>query len=422
MMLFYFKLYQKLRKFVFSENLDKFCNLIKSLKMKPLFLKFALLILMFILNQQSIAALELSKNAQISLITGSPGTELYTLFGHSAIRVYDPFYGFDILYNYGTFDFNTPNFTLKFVQGRLNYALSKEYYQAFVEFYKREGRSIDEQVLDLTQVQKQKLFDFLEENYKPENRFYKYDFFFDNCSSRIRDVLIKVYKSDIVFENTTPKESKTFKALLDPYLKDAWLSLGIYLILGAPADKVASKSDYMYLPDYLNYAFADAKIKNGDEMIPLVKETKSVYQAIVTRPATYFFTPHLVFWVFLGVIAGITYLGYQRNKIAKGLDFFIFFLMGLVGCFFLFTWFGTDHQVLPMNFNMLWALPTHFIFAFYLWKGKLPNFVKIYFLISAFILIFTLVGWFFLPQRLHTAIIPIILVLLIRSIYRWAKS
>ena len=162
----------------------------------------------------------LSERASISLLTGSPGTELYSTFGHSAIRVHDPSTGMDIVFNYGTFDFNTPNFYLKFAQGKLNYKLSIETFEQFRAGFIYENRSVVEQKFNLTQTQKNLLFALLEQNYLPENRFYKYDFFFDNCATRIRDLMITAFGED--FQYQYPEEWKnsglTFRNLIDMYL------------------------------------------------------------------------------------------------------------------------------------------------------------------------------------------------------------
>jgi hypothetical protein len=362
-------------------------------------------------------AFQLSNKAQISLITGSPGTELYALFGHSAIRVSDPMFGVDYLFNYGTFDFEAPNFMMKFVQRKLNYSLSVGDYPRFVSYYASEGRSVYEQVLDLSQAQKQVLFDFLENNARPKNREYLYDFFFDNCSSRIRDVFRKVFKQDIQFDLAEKGTKPTFKTMITPYLKDEWVYLGIYLILGLPADRQATASDKMFLPDYLLEAFDVAKIRDGGTWKPLVKSKVTGNQAITARPTPYVLSPIVVFTMLSLLIVGITYLNRKQQKVGRGLDFGLFFFLGLIGAFFMFTWLGTDHQALPMNMNMLWALPSHLIVSFWLLRKQRPDWVKRYFLMAGILQIALLLGWYSLPQRLHFALIPFILVIGLRAFW-----
>lgn len=379
------------------------------MRMKNSFIKiiFSCLLISKIATLQ---AIELSDKAQISLITGSPGNELYNQFGHSAIRIYDPLYGMDKLFNYGTFDFETPNFLLKFAQGRLKYSLSVEDYPRFVAFYAQEGRSVYEQILNLDKNQKQMLFNFLENNYKPENRLYLYDFFFDNCSSRIRDVFKNVFKDDISFEPYQDK--RTFMELLEPYMKDAWVNLGIRLILGFPSHQIVKSDDYMFLPRYLQESFRQASIQKDGNETNLVMEEKTVYQAMVSEPAGYFyFHPYFVFWSLFVITMIISNLGAFWQRIARYLDFLLFFSVGLAGCLFLLMWFATDHRVMPLNPNLIWAFPLHAFFAFYLFRKKLPRFVEAHLAINFILLCFSL---FAATLFYHGAVVPIILTLMVR--------
>jgi len=149
----------------------------------------AVLILIASLMGSQMGVFAYTDSAKVSLLTCSPGSELYSKFGHSAIRVYDPYEGTDIVFNYGLFDFNTPNFYLKFIRGKLPYQLGIQRFYNFMWDYQSEGRKVVETPLMLDLAAQRKLLDFLEYNYRPENRQYPYDFFFDNCASRIRDVV-----------------------------------------------------------------------------------------------------------------------------------------------------------------------------------------------------------------------------------------
>jgi hypothetical protein len=369
----------------------------------------------------SVWALELSDKAQISVITGAPGTDLYAYYGHSAIRVFDPLYGMDIQYNYGTFDFETPNFYQKFIQGKLKYTLSKEYFNYFVAFYQREGRSIYEQVLDLTKAEKQQLFDYLENNYKPENRYYLYDFFYDNCATRVRDALLKGLPGKVVFDLSKPKNKKSFRDLINPYIKEPWVNVGIHLILGLPADKIANANEYMFLPDQMRFAIEKAKINHQTPATALAPQNNTLFQGMVARPAASVFNPYLVFWSIFGLMLLITGLGYRQNKIRYGIDFFWFFLSGAIGIFFLLMWFGTDHKAVKMNLNLLWAFPLNFPIAFFLLFKQKAKFLTAYFQVISIILLATMLFWVVLPQKLPWAIFPIVLTLAIRSIWVYSQ-
>ncbi|MEJ7681804.1 MAG: DUF4105 domain-containing protein [Segetibacter sp.] len=189
----------------------------------------------------------------ISILTCSPGKELYSTFGHSAIRLTDKYRNIDIVYNYGTFDFNDTGFYMKFIRGQLSYSLSVENYTDFLESYKQEKRSVYEQVLDLNCFQKQGLEKALEQNMLAENRYYRYNFITDNCTTRIRDLLLNTIASvaigkKIIPINTTPRK------MIHSYLRKGgklWSELGIDILLGSTIDRALSTQEAMFLPEYL---------------------------------------------------------------------------------------------------------------------------------------------------------------------------
>lgn len=382
---------------------------------------YCFLLIFFSCLPHTLPAFELSAKAQISLITGSAGTELYAIFGHSAIRVYDPFYGLDVMYNYGTFDFNTPNFLLKFGQGRLLYSLSKENYPRFLYYYQAEGRSVEEQILDLAKEDKQKIFAFLENNAKPQNRDYKYDFFYDNCATRIRDVLSKVLGNRLSWKIDKEAKQKTFKQLVTPYLKDAWVHYGIYLILGLRSDYYATPAQTMFLPDYLSEAVGKATLETSGKASLLAKPKTQALQIMVNKPQQSFFTPLLVMSLIGLGLGGLTFWEMKRGIRLRGVDFGLFFITGLAGCLFLIMWVATDHLATHINLNMLWAFPPHVVISFWLLRRRVGKLLKWYFSGFAIFQLLLVIDWFVLPQEMHIAMLPIILALIVRAfgIYRY---
>ena len=241
----------------------------------------------------------LSDKAIISVITCGPSQEeLYTAFGHSAIRVFDPKYNFDAVYNYGVFDFNQPNFYLNFAKGFLYYKLGVYDYQNFQAHYVMDNRYVHEQVLNLNQHQKQKLFDYLQNNALPQNQSYPYDYFYNNCATKIRDVIeAALGKENVTFDGSYIKTKYTIRDLTDIYLRDQpWGDLGIDICLGLPMDKVATPYEYMFLPDYIESGFDHAYIKNDNGKEPIVKSKNPVYEVRAQDPLPalphplYFFT------------------------------------------------------------------------------------------------------------------------------------
>ncbi|NQX90714.1 MAG: DUF4105 domain-containing protein, partial [Flavobacteriales bacterium] len=210
--------------------------------------KVLILSLLFCVSWSSQAALKLSDEAQLSLLTCSPGAELYSTFGHSAIRINDPVKNIDWVYNYGTFEFSD-DFYAKFAQGKLNYRLSKGTFTNFVNEYIYFGRKVEEQVFLLSRNDIQLLFEALEENYKPENRTYRYDFFFDNCSTRILDIVEETLDGEIVFNDPLPADSMTFREMIDSYQGHMpWGDFGIDLALGTPCDRYMEHPEQTFIP------------------------------------------------------------------------------------------------------------------------------------------------------------------------------
>ena len=280
--------------------------------MKKTFFAFFFVLLIF----YKVDAQRISETTTISLLTGSSGTELYNTFGHSAIRVKDTTFNFDTVFNWGTFDFNAPNFYLNFTRGKLLYALSAESYENFKYTFVIENRSVHEQVLDLTLAQKRILYRQLLDNYKPENRYYKYDFFFDNCATRIRDIVANAYGEDFQynFPDEWQSKPKTFRNLIDLYLtKKHWSDFGIDIALGLPTDAVATPSDYMFLPDYLAEGFATASIKREGVNIPLVKESRLIIPRKDIPEQTFFITPIRLTWALLVIAAILSYFSHIRR-------------------------------------------------------------------------------------------------------------
>jgi hypothetical protein len=356
-----------------------------------------------------------SSHLRISLLTCTPGEELYSTFGHSAFRIVDSSKAFndggrDVVYNYGTFNFDVDGFYLKFVQGNLMYCLSAEYFADFKTLYQSTNRGITEQVLNLTAAEKITVQQFLNNNLKEENRYYKYDFFFDNCTTRLRDILKKQHDSAFCKVAVMPVGS-TFRQAIHQYLdknhKD-WSKLGIDILMGKPTDGGMTAEHMQFLPDNLMKSL-DSSNHN------MVLSSQNLYPITNENAKGSFFTPFIVFSL-LAIF--IVLLGYTKNKFAQpflqGFDGLFFFLTGILGIIIIFMWFGTDHSMTKNNFNLIWAWPTHTIIAFFINSKK--NWVKKYFKFTAVALLAVLISWLFLPQQMNNGLIPIVLLLIYRSI------
>lgn len=319
-------------------------------------LSFGLLFFLISLSIFANKPIQLSPQAEISVMTCEPGSnELHSVFGHSCMRVIDVDNNIDFIYNYGTFNFDTPNFHTKFIRGKLLYRVVKFPYKYFPYTYQRQNRWVKEQIIDLSPNQKQEIYNFLEWNALPENREYAYDGFFDNCAIKMYEILERTL--DIKYDFSTFPQDKTHRKLMHDYTKrNNWYQFGLDLALGTNIDYIADQKEYLYLPDYIYGAFEHATV-NGK---PLVKETKYILPKVEKESKkTSFFTSPLFFSITMLLL--IVFAFYKRiNWLLSTTSI----LYGLLGLFIFFLWFFTDHYTTKWNFNILWAHPLFLIYPF----------------------------------------------------------
>jgi len=361
---------------------------------------------------------ELSERSVVSLITGAPGKELYASFGHSAIRIYDPVVGFDIVYNYGTFDFNAPGFYSNYVQGNPLYKLSVYSFRYMIQDYRHDNRSLFEQQLDLTLEERQQVFDYLNNNFMPENRNYLYESFMNNCSTKIRDVFEIILGSKLKFKDDYIVEHVSFRQLIDHYLElSVWGDFGINLALGVPIDRIASSREYMFLPYEMMRAFGTAYLVGQDMQYPFVRTTNVIYQQVDQQEKGLIFTPKSILWALFIIIAILSFFQYRTGMNLKWLDTTLFLILGLTGLLIAYMWFGTDRATTKWNLNILWASPVYIIFPFILIRRRLPDWLKYLVLVLLVLTVTVLAGWFLLPQQFHSAILPLCLVIILRLLF-----
>lgn len=354
----------------------------------------------------------LSPQAQISLMTVAPGSELYSTFGHSAVRVFDPVERVDRVYNYGTFDFDQPNFYLNFCRGKLLYMLDLEPNRSFQKGNLAEGRFMKEQVLGLTDAQKIRLFNLLEDNALEQNRYYKYDFFYDNCATRIRDIVNLSAFEQVRFDTAGFAKGITLRQMLKPYLAaHPWTDFGIDLVLGVPADKIATPEQAMFLPDGLHDAFAKAKLPEG---IPLVVSENRIPAGSDDASVKISDGPGQPFWVMLMVLLVGAATMFNKHA-AVVFDTIFWFILGIGGLIIAFLWFFTDHGATKTNLNLFWALPTHLLFFYK--RKRTPN-TELYFMVTGIVAAMLLFCWTFLPQEFPIAALPLLVLILIKGLWR----
>ncbi len=372
-------------------------------------------LLLFFISGFSFAQSE-SCNIRISLLTCTPGNELYSVFGHSALRVTDLSTNSDIVFNYGTFDFDDQDFYKKFVKGNLLYFVTIDSFPSFMWEYEFFKRGVTEQVINISCYEKQKMLLALKENAKEETRYYYYDFNYDNCTTRLRDMLEKTTGRPMITKNIVPDKRTTFRHLIHDYLNKGgqfWSKLGIDILLGSPLDKRVSNREAMFLPEYLLKAF-DSTV-NFDQ--PLVAEKKVLLTQSAVKKSGSLFIPIVIFSaIFLITLLFSISKSSIWIKAFNWFDFIFLLTLGLTGVLLLFMWFGTSHAMCKNNFNLLWAFPVHLPMSFMVFSKK--EWVKKYFRFTYFYSILLIGAFFLLPQQLNLAILPVLGIILTRSYFR----
>ena len=371
-----------------------------------------------LLSSAHLSAQTLSPQAEIRVMTLGPyQPELYSAFGHSAFRVYDPVLNYDIVYNYGVFTFKQKNFYVNFLRGKMLYKLGLSRYDRFRDRYISDNRFIYEQVLNLTQQEKQMVFDYLKNNSKPENADYLYNYVYDNCATKIRDVIKASLGDRVTFDTSYVEDGVTFRDLMDRYSEyQYWGDLGIDVGLGMPVDQEAQGEDYMFLPDYVYRSFDKSTIADSSGKRPLVLRTEKVYEATPQTYETPILTPFNFFALLFLFVGFITNIDFKKRRRSGWVDFLFFGIAGLAGWFLLFLWFGTEH-LSQWNLNVLWALPTHLIAVFLLRKDRYRPLLKQYFKYTSILYVLLIVTWGFLPQPIHPSLVPFVLMLTLRGFY-----
>ena len=380
--------------------------------------KWFILGLLGIITQLAFAQVSLSDTARISLLTSSPyEEEVFTVYGHAALRVHDPERKVDYVFNYGIFDFSKPNFIYRFAKGETDYRLGVVNYTDYVIEYQLRGSTITEQELNLTTAERQRLWEALVENYRPENRVYRYNFFFDNCATRPAALIEKVVGQ---VDYHYPYTAQTFRSLINHCTRHhAWLTFGCDLALGSPTDQEATLHEMLFLPDYLREAFAKAEIIDAQgQHRPLVSKTHVIEADEpdeLEKDLWDLLSPLRLGWLIFAITNVITLLGRFQKRAYKGLDILLFGLAGLAGCVLFFLAFFSVHPCTWPNYSLLWLHPFHLVGVILFCINKAQRATYWYHFINFAALTLLFAGWAFLPQQLNSAFIPLAASLWLRS-------
>jgi hypothetical protein len=377
-------------------------------------MKKILFVLVFIILAGSANLLSQdTENVSVYLITCGPGTATYSIYGHSALRIAIPERNSDLVYNWGVFDFATPNFVWKFAKGRLEYKLGVVSFDRFQQEYFLEQRWIQSQKINLEPGEINILFGLIAENLKPENLSYRYDFFYDDCSTRIRDLLEKSIGSKLTYPPDEKKNIPSFRDLVGKYQRPLpWLDFGVDLIMGSPGEKKASYRDKMFLPIDMQEGLSEALINRNSRLIPLLQNPEKVLD--FDSPAikqSFFISPIFVFSLLLILL--IIFFALNRNKTAvKVADIIIFSIFSLLALLMIFFNFFTDHQQMKWNLNIIWLSPFVILcLADVILNKGWQTWFRIVFALCILSFIIQLI----IPRAFNQAFIPLLLILLLRT-------
>jgi hypothetical protein len=345
----------------------------------------------------------LSKNARVSVITCDTGNESYSLFGHTAVRIADMDNNLDVVYNYGAFDFATPNFVAKFAKGDLQYFAVAHSFSDFMSQYTYEQRSVFEQELLIPAISKQKLFDNLNTVLASEERYYTYKFIDRNCTSMVVEILNKTLGSDVIFKKSDT--DKTYRTILYPHFDNFFYQkLGTSVIFGKKVDEYGTR---IFLPFELLKSLEQTQFENH----PISKESKTLLEFRKEAPSSWW-DNFYIFALLLGFIVVI-------NK--KSIDLFYISTMGLLGLFFGFMGFYSFHQELAYNYNILLFNPFLLVLLYFHYTKNKKWIVNL----SLVNILFLFVYLGFMLNKIHLLIVlPLILTslaLLVKMIIRNSK-
>jgi hypothetical protein len=388
--------------------------------------KYVLLLFLSLILVKSVAQeVIISDSAIISLITCSPGEEVYAKFGHTAIRVKDSSKDLDIVFNYGLFDFESEHFYYKFIKGETDYQLGINQTSIFIPEYAKRNSIVWEQILNLTIAEKRRLINSLLDNYKEENRVYRYNFIFDNCSIRPRDKIIGSINGFIKFAPST--EQNSFREWVGVYVgNDTWLKFGIDLIFGIDADNIATQNESMFLPEILMKNMQDAQITSFErEKRNLVerKATVLVSKSEKSEPMSFSILKPLNISILLLIIGTlVTIWDVKTKKHNKTFDTIILVINGIGGLVVFYMMFFSLHPLVRYNLNILWLSPINLIMAVAIWKKKIRKPLFLFQIPNILLLVGALITFPLSIQDFNVATFPLIVLFLMRASHWFART
>lgn len=361
-----------------------------------------------------------AEHPYVSLLTCSPGDEVYSFFGHTALRYCNPDKKLDLVFNYGVFDFSQPGFVPKFVLGETDYMLGVVEYPNFIQEYAMRGSGVVEQVLALDSMQQQMFMKLLLDNYRPENRVYRYNYFYNNCTTKARDIIEEALADVGGVEYSVCDSGATFRETIHSFTKvSPWYSFGIDLLLGCEADVAPGARAMQFIPSTLMRDFSTAVIPvEKDSVVQLVVRTNNLLEPVnESENSTALFTPNILFSLLLLFIVAMTYIEYRKKKLFWVVDVLLLLVQGIAGLLITFMVLfsvhptvGSNMLVLLLNPLPLFLLP---IFIYNMIKHRKHNIMWMQTIMVAQFLLLSPIIAQYIPPAIHLFAIT----LLVRSLY-----
>ena len=362
---------------------------------------------------------------RISLLTCAPGSEIYALFGHSAIRYENPDQQEDWVFNYGMFSFKDPNFVMRFVKGETDYQLGVIPFAYFEAEYAMRGSSVYQQVLNLTNDEKELLVNLLKENYLPANRVYRYNYFYDNCTTRARDKIEESIQGKVIY----PKNEKevSFRDILHEFMVDShWSEFGIDLCLGSEADQPIDERKQMFAPFYMLGAARGAMIHRGDTVVPLVLEEVKIVDAVLEDEPAFPLSPIFCSLLLLLVTMVVVAWSIRKGRSCLAWNVLLFFLQGIGGCIIAFLFFFSLHPTVGSNWLLMLFNPLPLLYLPVLIYRGIKGKKDPYHWYNLACLTSFMILMPFLPQEFNPTVLPLALSLILVSVghlytYYWKR-
>lgn len=352
----------------------------------------------------------------VSIVTFYPGSEIYELEGHTALRITTP--EADMAVSYGMFDFAEPNFVYRFVKGQTDYSIGAVPWVLMMDSYAAQGRRTVQRTLTMTSAQKKRLMQLLAENLRPENRRYRYNYVLDNCATRpLR--MVERAMADTILLGHGPANLQgvdTWRGAMRRYHANyPWYQFGIDMALGSGMDRPVSRREMSFAPAALDAMLQDATIGGK----PLVAETSVLYDsapdAAIAPPTPWYAMPMAAMCALLVLVTSVTAVNLKRGTWSRWLDTLLYGSLGTAGCVVAFLVFCSSHEGTSPNWLIGPVNPALYLIAVLIWIKKAKKLVLWLQIVNFAVLAATCIAWPWLGQSGNAAFVPLALADAIRS-------